>query len=194
MRESGPASSAAPARAPVPLSIYMDFTPRRIMTLVREGFRKEALSSQTIWLCASCYSCAVHCPQDIHITDVMYSLKREAIKDKLVSEAFPDSGAGARILRDCAAPRPQFGILAGVAHGSAVQPVHAVEHGKSGWDLIRTGRCRCARTHQADQRTAARAGAAKEVAYDRDRRNPKLCLLSGLLFESHGRAPTKRAC
>ena len=72
-----------------PLSIYMDFTPRRIIQLVREGFRQDALRSQTIWLCASCYACAVLCPQNIHITDVMYTLKREAIAEKLAPKRFP---------------------------------------------------------------------------------------------------------
>ncbi len=72
-----------------PLSIYMDFAPRRIMALVREGFRKEALGSQTIWLCASCYACAVRCPRQIHITDVMYSLKREAMRYKLYPRRLP---------------------------------------------------------------------------------------------------------
>ena len=72
-----------------PLSIYMDLSPRRIMALVREGFRTEALKSQTIWLCASCYACGVHCPQKIKITDVMYSLKREAIASGLFPRHFP---------------------------------------------------------------------------------------------------------
>jgi len=72
-----------------PLSIYMDFTPRRIIALVREGFRNDALSCQTIWLCASCYSCTTHCPQDVHITDLMYALKREAIKHRLFPRRFP---------------------------------------------------------------------------------------------------------
>ncbi|MGE5568625.1 MAG: 4Fe-4S dicluster domain-containing protein [Rhodospirillales bacterium] len=72
-----------------PLSIYMDHTPRRIIALIREGFREEALSSKTIWLCASCYSCAALCPQQIHITDVMYSLKREAIQEKKYPDRFP---------------------------------------------------------------------------------------------------------
>jgi heterodisulfide reductase subunit C len=67
----------------------MDFSPRRIVALVREGFRKDALSSKTIWLCASCYSCAVHCPRQIHIADVMYGLKREAIQDRLYPARFP---------------------------------------------------------------------------------------------------------
>ena len=71
-----------------PLSIYMDYTPRRIINLVREGFRNDALASQTIWLCASCYSCTVRCPQKIQITDVMYSLKREAIKHRLYPKRF----------------------------------------------------------------------------------------------------------
>ncbi len=72
-----------------PLSLYMDYTPRRIVALVREGFYKDALRSQTIWLCASCYSCAVHCPQNIEITDLMYTLKREAIRRKVFPKRFP---------------------------------------------------------------------------------------------------------
>jgi heterodisulfide reductase subunit C len=72
-----------------PLSIYMDYTPRKVIALIREGFREEALSSKTIWLCASCYSCQAFCPQQIHITDVMYSLKREAIQEKKYPNRFP---------------------------------------------------------------------------------------------------------
>lgn len=62
-----------------PLSIYMDHTPRQIMALAREGFRREVLSSQTLWLCASCYACSVECPRQIRITDILYELKQQAI-------------------------------------------------------------------------------------------------------------------
>lgn len=65
--------------AACPLSHYMDYTPRKIIAMIREGFKEEVLNSLTIWLCASCYSCYVQCPRQIHITDVMYTLKREAI-------------------------------------------------------------------------------------------------------------------
>lgn len=65
--------------ATCPLSHYMDYTPRRIIAMTREGFKDEVLNSLTIWLCASCYACTVQCPRQIHITDVMYALKREAI-------------------------------------------------------------------------------------------------------------------
>ena len=86
-RSCTPASSAAPARRPARCRSTWTSRPRRIIQLVREGFRHDALRSQTIWLCASCYACAVHCPQDIHITDVMYTLKREAIAREAVARS-----------------------------------------------------------------------------------------------------------
>ncbi len=72
-----------------PLSIYMDYPPRRIIAMVREGFKEEVLSSKTIWLCASCYSCQVECPQSIKITYIMYALKRMAIKEGKYPKKFP---------------------------------------------------------------------------------------------------------
>jgi len=64
-----------------PLSPEMDYTPRRIIAMIRAGFRQEVLSSYTCWLCASCYSCAVECPKNVKITDIMYAAKRLAIKE-----------------------------------------------------------------------------------------------------------------
>lgn len=72
-----------------PVSPDMDYTPRRIIAMVREGFRDEVLNSLTIWLCASCYSCTVDCPREIKITDVMYALKQEAIKEGVYPKRFP---------------------------------------------------------------------------------------------------------
>jgi heterodisulfide reductase subunit C len=75
--------------ATCPLSYYMDYTPRRVIAMVREGFKEEAINSFTIWLCASCYACTVQCPRQIHITDVMYTLKREAIKLGVYPRRYP---------------------------------------------------------------------------------------------------------
>lgn len=57
----------------------MDHAPRELFALVRAGLEEEVLSSNTPWYCVSCYSCMVRCPQEIHITDVMYTLKRMAV-------------------------------------------------------------------------------------------------------------------
>ena len=64
-----------------PLSLYMDYTPRRLMHLSREGFKEEVLSSYTIWLCTCCYACMVECPKKINITHLMYALKTRAIQE-----------------------------------------------------------------------------------------------------------------
>ncbi len=71
-----------------PVSDHMDYTPRQVMGMVREGFSEEVLGSKTSWLCASCYSCSVICPRQIPITDIMYSLKRESIKQKKTRRRF----------------------------------------------------------------------------------------------------------
>jgi len=72
-----------------PLSIYMDYTPRKVIALIREGFREDALSCRTIWLCASCYACTVECPKQIRITDIMYELKQRAIHEGFYPKRFP---------------------------------------------------------------------------------------------------------
>jgi heterodisulfide reductase subunit C len=72
-----------------PLSIYMDHTPRQVMALTRSDFKKEVLSSHTIWLCASCYACTVECPKEIRITDIMYELKQRAIHEGHYPKRFP---------------------------------------------------------------------------------------------------------
>jgi len=72
-----------------PVSIYMDYTPRRIIAMTRAGFKAEVLNSHTIWLCASCYNCTVNCSKQIRITDVMYALKRRAIQEGIHAKRFP---------------------------------------------------------------------------------------------------------
>ncbi|HET7842026.1 MAG TPA: 4Fe-4S dicluster domain-containing protein [Terriglobia bacterium] len=72
-----------------PLSVYMDHTPRRLIGMLREGFRQEVVESFAIWLCASCYECTVRCPAGIKVTDVMYALKRTAIHEGIYPRRFP---------------------------------------------------------------------------------------------------------
>jgi quinone-modifying oxidoreductase subunit QmoC len=72
-----------------PLSTYMDYAPRRIIAMIRAGFKGEVLTSYTSWLCASCYACSVECPKEIKITDIMYAVKRQAIKEGVYPKRFP---------------------------------------------------------------------------------------------------------
>ncbi len=62
--------------ASCPTSYAMDYTPREIIAAFRAGMLDRVLRSNTVWMCASCYSCTVRCPSGIKLTDVMYELKR----------------------------------------------------------------------------------------------------------------------
>jgi heterodisulfide reductase subunit C len=65
----------------------MDCTPRQLFAMINAGMKKDVLSCNTPWFCVSCYYCMVRCPQEIHITDIMYTLKRMAIKEGLYRES-----------------------------------------------------------------------------------------------------------
>lgn len=71
-----------------PMSVFMDYTPRKIMYMIKNGFKENTLHSFTPWLCASCYTCQVRCPVNIKITDVMYALKRMSIQNKTYPSRF----------------------------------------------------------------------------------------------------------
>ena len=70
-----------------PSSMDMDHTPRMLFAMIRAGFREQALKSNTPWMCVSCYHCVVRCPQDVHIADVMYTLKSMAIQSGQYAES-----------------------------------------------------------------------------------------------------------
>ena len=61
----------------------MDYSPRKIIALIRAGRRYDVLSSNAMWVCASCYLCTVRCPKDVKITELMHSLARLAVRHSL---------------------------------------------------------------------------------------------------------------
>lgn len=70
-----------------PVAADMDHTPRMLFAMIRAGMRDEALRSNTPWICVSCYHCVVRCPQEVHIADVMYTIKSMAIRAKLYQDS-----------------------------------------------------------------------------------------------------------
>ncbi|MFN3534951.1 MAG: 4Fe-4S dicluster domain-containing protein [Desulfatiglandales bacterium] len=70
--------------ASCPLSMVMDYSPRKIFALIRAGKRAEVLGSKAIMLCTSCYSCKVRCPRKIPVVDVMHGLANYALKQGYV--------------------------------------------------------------------------------------------------------------
>jgi heterodisulfide reductase subunit C len=59
----------------------MQYTPRTLIAMINAGDRNAVLAANTMWACVSCYACTTRCPQEIPITDVIYTLKRMAIAE-----------------------------------------------------------------------------------------------------------------
>lgn len=60
---------------------FEKYDPRKIIRMVLLGMREEVLSSEIIWLCSTCYSCYVRCPQDVKITSVIKAIQNIAARE-----------------------------------------------------------------------------------------------------------------
>ncbi len=133
-----------------PVSIYMDNTPRRIIGLIRGGFRDEVLGSLSIWICTSCYACTVECPEKIRITDIMYVVKRMAMRESsyqrfvvpAVEEAFI-----AMVRKNGRLTESRMGIK--VVSKSGLRPALAMV--PIAWKLMRKGRLRILHAERMDR-------------------------------------------
>ena len=51
-----------------------EHSPQKIFMMIRAGKRDEVLSSDSMWMCTSCYNCVVRCPRELPITHIMHGL------------------------------------------------------------------------------------------------------------------------
>lgn len=65
----------------------MEHSPRALFAMIKGEMREQVLRSNTPWYCVSCYYCMTRCPQEVHITDLMYTLKRMAIREGFSKES-----------------------------------------------------------------------------------------------------------
>jgi heterodisulfide reductase subunit C2 len=63
-----------------PVVYVMDYYPNQVIHMVRLGIKEKILKSSTIWLCASCETCATRCPNEIDIVRLMDVLRVESRK------------------------------------------------------------------------------------------------------------------
>ena len=63
-----------------PAAGEMEYGPRQINAMVRAGMREQVLSTNSMWLCLSCYLCTERCPRGVKVTDIMYALKRMSVR------------------------------------------------------------------------------------------------------------------
>ena len=61
-----------------PLGNAWEHPPQEIFMMIRAGKREDVLTSDSMWMCTSCYSCIVRCPRELPITHIMHGLAHYA--------------------------------------------------------------------------------------------------------------------
>jgi len=59
-----------------PLRFAMDLSPTQVIRLIQLGSIEKILSSNTFWICSTCFSCFARCPREINITKIMEALRQ----------------------------------------------------------------------------------------------------------------------
>ncbi len=63
--------------ATCPYGEHMEYTPHRIISLLRRGRLEEVFRSDSLLHCVACYACMVKCPRGIRLSDVLLPLVKE---------------------------------------------------------------------------------------------------------------------
>jgi heterodisulfide reductase subunit C len=64
------------------------FNPRRIMIATALGIPERVLHGNTIWLCASCYTCQERCPREVQPADVIRTIRNLAVRRSVTNPYF----------------------------------------------------------------------------------------------------------
>jgi heterodisulfide reductase subunit C len=77
-----------------PIAKFSDtYRPRQILRMAQFGLRERVLSSDTLWLCAACFTCTDRCPQDVEVASVIRVLRNLAVEKGYIPEVFKEQGA-----------------------------------------------------------------------------------------------------
>lgn len=63
-----------------PSVIQMDLLPSQIIRFVQLGLPEKIESSNTMWLCAACNTCAVRCPRGVDLAKIMEAVRQLTLR------------------------------------------------------------------------------------------------------------------
>lgn len=77
-----------------PVARYSDnYRPRTIIRMAQLGLKDRVLNSDTLWLCAACFTCTDRCPQDIEVASVIRVLRNLAAEKGCVPLVFKEQAS-----------------------------------------------------------------------------------------------------
>ena len=72
-----------------PLGKFWEHPPQEIFMMIRAGKREAVLTSESVWMCTSCYNWIARCPRGLPITHIMHGLAHYAKRLGLVPQNQP---------------------------------------------------------------------------------------------------------
>jgi len=77
-----------------PIARFSDtYRPRQIIRMTQLGLKDRVLDSDTLWLCASCFTCTDRCPQDVEVASVIRVLRNLAVEKGHIPQVFKEQCA-----------------------------------------------------------------------------------------------------
>ncbi len=74
-----------------PVARYSDnYRPRTLIHMAQLGLKDRVLKSDTLWLCAACFTCTDRCPQDVEVAAVIRVFRNLAAEKGCVPQVFKD--------------------------------------------------------------------------------------------------------
>ena len=74
-----------------PVARYSDsYRPRTLIHMAQLGLKDRVLKSDTLWLCAACFTCTDRCPQDVEVASVIRVFRNMAAEEGCVPQVFKD--------------------------------------------------------------------------------------------------------
>lgn len=68
-----------------PAAFTYDLQTNQIMRAVQLGLKDKVLNSKSIWMCLSCSTCSLRCPNNIDVANVMETLRHMARRENRVN-------------------------------------------------------------------------------------------------------------
>ncbi|MDO5537441.1 MAG: 4Fe-4S dicluster domain-containing protein [Desulfovibrionaceae bacterium] len=68
-----------------PAGFTYDMQTNQVMRAVQLGLREQVLHSEAIWMCLSCSTCSLRCPNNIDVAAVMETLRHMARREGCIS-------------------------------------------------------------------------------------------------------------
>ena len=77
-----------------PIARFSDsYRPRTIIRMALLGLKDRVLSSDTLWLCAACFTCTDRCPQDVEVASIIRILRNAAVDRGFIPQIFKMMGS-----------------------------------------------------------------------------------------------------